>query len=261
MFREANLQWEGTVSRKFKDDAGYGVSIAWTPVTLPNSGAARQKTEGNDGNDITYDASTETNITLTINQHWYSAFELEEFENALSMHDLKQSYLKAASYVTRLAVDDVLAGLPDNFSQTVGGLAVDNTDDEVRRAIQYLEDANAPQEDRWAAVSPAAKMNFMGIDRYASTEFNRGQGANIIKNSFSGVYGLTWWQSTNIEGTNAAGHDNAIYQSDAIALAMRMQPKTHDFMDIQNLSEQLAISVIFGAVETRDDHGIWLKGP
>ena len=52
----------------------------------------------------------------------------------------------------------------------------------------------------------------------------------------------------------------AIRQRDAIALGMRMQPRTRVFDDIQNLSTQVAISVIYGVVETRDDHGIWLKG-
>jgi hypothetical protein len=259
VFRQANLGWEATVSRKYKDDYGYGVSISWSPITAPNSGAARQKSQGNDGNDITYDVTAETAVTLTINQHWYSAFELEEFENALSIHDLKAEYLKAAAYVVNLAVDDSLAGLPDNFSQAVGTLTADPTDDDIRRCIQYLEDANAPMEDRFGAVSPATKMALMGIDRYASSEFNRGEGANLVTGAFSGLYGLTWWQSTNIEGTNAAGHDCAVYQADAIALAMRMSPKVHNFEDIQNLSEQSAISVIYGLVEVRDDHGVWLK--
>ena len=259
-FREANLGFSGCVSTRYTDEARVGTTIRWSPITLPNSGAARSKSEGNSGNDITYDAQTETAVTLTINTHQYSAFELEEFEKSLSIVDQAKWYTRAAAYVVDLAVDDSLAGLPDNFSQIVGTLAVDNTDDDVRRAVQYLDDANAPAMGRYFGMSPASKNAMLGIERYASSDFNRGGGANLVRGAFGTIYDLETWVSTNIEGTNAAGHDNTIHQRDAIALGMRMSPKTHRFDDIQNLSEQVAISVIYGVVEIRDDHGVWTRG-
>ena len=204
--------------------------------------------------------STETAITLTINQHVYSAFELEEFEENLSIVDLESKYTKAAAYVVNLNIDATLAGLIDDFSQNTGTLTVPLTDEDVRVGVQYLEDANAPMERRWFAQSPATKMALLGVDRYASSDFNRGGGANVVRGTFGDIYGLTCWNSTNVEGTNAAGHDNGIYQSDAIALGMRMQPKTRKFDDIQNLSRQVAVSAIYGVIETRDDHGVWMKG-
>lgn len=258
--REANLGFEGTVSRKYYDEARVGTTVKWSLITNLNSGNARQKSEGNSGNDITYDVNTETAVTLTINQHWYQAFELEEFEASLTTLDLQALYTKRAAYGVNLKIDAVLAALVDDFSQTVGTLAVDLTDDDVRRAIQYLDDANAPNDRRWFAMSPASKNSMLSVDRYASSDFNRGGGANIISGQFGDIYGLNCWNSTNVEGTNAAGHDNGIYQSDAIALGMRMSPRTRTFDDINNLSTQVAISAIFGVIETRDDHGVWAKG-
>ncbi len=258
-FREANLAFAGTVSARYKDEAGVGTTIRWSNISAPNSGAARQKTEGNT-NTTTKDATTEVAVTLTINQHWYSQFELEEFENALSIVDQVRWASRGAAYVVNLAVDDVLAGLPDDFSNPVGTLAIDGTDDDVRRAVQYLDDANAPMEGRFFGMSPAMKNAMLGIDRYASSDFNRGGAANIIKGSFGEIYNLMAFVSTNVEGSNAVGHDNTIHQRDAIALAMRMQPRKREFDDISNLSTTYSISCIFGAVETRDDHGVWFKG-
>ena len=259
-FREANLGMSGTVSSRYTDEAKVGTTIRWSPITLPNSGASRTKAEGNSGADITYDAQTETATTLTINQHQYSAFELEEFEKSLSIVDQTRWYTKAAAYVVDLGVDDTLAGLVDNFSQLAGTLAVPGTDDDVRRSVQYLDDANAPKDGRFFGMSPAMKSDMLGIDRYASSDFNRGGAANIVRGTFGTIYDMTTWVSTNIEGTNAAGHDNDIHQRDAIALAMRMSPRTRRFDDIQNLSEQVAISVIYGVIETRDDHGVFFRG-
>jgi hypothetical protein len=258
--REANLAFEGTVSRKYYDEARVGTTIKWPLITNLNSGTARVKSEGNSGNDITYDANTETSVTLTINQHQYQAFELEEFQESLSIIDEQMAYTRRASYAVNLAIDDTLAALIDDFTQTVGTLAVDLTDDDIRRAVQYLDDANVPQGDRFFAMSPATKNSMLSIDRYASSDFNRGGGANIISAAFGDIYGLTTWNSTNIEGSNAAGHDNGIYHRDSFALGMRMQPRTRVFDDIQNLSTQVAVSAIWGVVETRDDHGVWAKG-
>jgi hypothetical protein len=259
-FREANLGFSGTVSTRYTDEAKVGTTIRWGQITVPNSGAARTKSEGNSGNDITYDATTESAITLTINQHMYSAFELEEFEKSLSIVDQNRWYTKAAAYALDTSIDDTLAALPDDFTNAVGTLAVDLTDDDVRRAVQYLDDANAPGDGRYFAMSPATKNSMLAIDRYVSSDFNRGGGANIVRGTFGEIYGLTTWVSTNVEGTNAAGHDNAIYQRDAMAMAMRMQPKTRRFDDIANLSEQVAISAIWGVREIRDDHGVWARG-
>ena len=259
-FREANLGFSGTVSTRYTDEARVGTTIKWGNISVPNSGAARTKSEGNSGNDITYDVTTEGSVTLTINQHMYSAFELEEFEKSLSIVDQAKWYTKAAAYALDTSIDDTLAALPDNFTQPVGTLAVDLTDDDIRRAIQYLDDANAPMDGRYFAMSPASKMGLLGVDRYTSSDFARGGGGNLVRGTFGDIYGLTTWVSTNVEGTNAAGHDNAIYHRDAIAMGMRMAPRTRKFDDIQNLSEQVAISAIWGVIETRDDHGVWAKG-
>lgn len=254
--REANLGFEGTVSTQYRDDAGVGTTIKWPTIT---AFTAATKSEGNSGNDITFTGNTETSVTLTINQHQYAAFELEEFEESLSLHDQQDIYTKRAAYAVNLAVDDTLAALIDNFSQGVGTLGVDGTDDDVRRAVQYLDDADAPGDGRFFAMAPATKNSMLSIDRYASSDFNRGGGANIVKGEFGNIYGLTTWTSTNVEGTNAAGHDNGIYQRDALALGMRREPKVRTEDDIDNLSKKVAVSAIWGVIEIRDDHGVWFK--
>ncbi len=255
--REANLGFEATVSKRYYDEARVGTTIRWSTITAI---AAATKTEGNSGNDITYTGPTETSVTLTINQYQYAAFELEEFEEQMSIVDQQNAYTRRCVYAVNLAIDDTLAALVDDFSQIVGTLAVDLTDDDVRRANQYLDDANAPSDSRFFAMAPASKNSMLGIDRYASSDFKSGGAANSGRGEVGEIYGLRTWYSTNVEGTNAIGHDNGIYQRDAIALGMRMQPRTRTFDDIQNLSTQVAVSAIWGVIEVRDDHGCWAKG-
>ena len=255
--REANLGFEATVSTQYRDDAGVGTTIAWPTIT---AFAAASKSEGNNGQDITFTANTESSVTLTINQHQYAAFELEEFEDSLSLQDQEMIYTRRSAYAVNLAIDDTLAALPDNFTNAIGTLAVDLTDDDVRRAVQYLDDADAPMDDRLFAMAPATKNSMLSIDRYASSDFSRGGGANIVKGSFGDIYNLDSWVSTNVEGTNAAGHDNGIYHRDAFALGMRRQPRVRKEDDIDNLSTKVAVSAIWGVIETRDDHGVFARG-
>lgn len=258
-FRMANLGFSGTVSSRYKDNAGVGTTIRWGQVTLLNSGSARAKSEGNN-NTITKDVNTETAITLTINSHYYMAFELEEFEESLSIVDLRMWYTKNAAYIVDKQVDTALATLVSGFSQILGTYTVDFSDADIRRGVQYLDDANAPMEGRHFGVSPAAKNGILGVDRYMSSDFNGGTGASLPKGSYGTIYNLNTFTSTNVAGSNSAGHDNTIHQQDAIALALRQKPKTHQFDDISNLSHTTAISVIYGVIETRDDHGVWMKG-
>lgn len=254
---EANLGFSGTVSTRYRDDAGVGTTIKWPTIT---AFSASSKSEGNDGNDITFTANTESAVTLTINQHQYAAFELEEFEDSLSLQDQEEIYTRRSAYAVRLAVDDTLAALVDNFSQTDGTLGVDPSDSDVRRGMQYLDDADVPMDGRFFAMSPATKAGLLGVDRYNSSDFATNGGGNIVTGEFGTIYGFRSWMSTNVEGTNAAGHDNGMYQRDAFALGMRREPRVRTEDDIDNLSKKVAVSAIWGVIETRDTSGYWLKG-
>lgn len=255
--REANLGFEGTVSAQYRDDAGVGTTIAWPTIT---AFTAATKSEGNSGNDITFTGNTEGNVTLTINQHQFAAFELEEFEDSLSLHDQEMIYTRRSAYAVNLAVDDTLASLVDTATQNVGTLTIDLTDDDVRRGEQHLNDADAPGDDRFFAMAPASKNSMLAIDRYASSDFNKGGGANIVRGEFGEIYGLRSWVSTNIDGTNAAGHDNAIYHRDFFALGMRREARVRKEDDIDNLSTKVAVAAIWGTIVTRNNHGVFASG-
>ncbi len=255
--REANLGFEGTVSAQYRDDAGVGTTIRWPVI---GSLSASTKSEGNNGNDITFSPDTPTAVTLTFDQHQYVAFELEEFSDAMALHDQEEIYTRRSAYGVNLAVDDTLAALIDAGDNSVGTLTVDLTDDDIRRAVQYLDDANAPQDDRFFAMAPATKNSMLSIDRYASSDFNRGGAANIVRGSFGEIYNLNSWVSTNVDGSNTAGHDNGVYQRDGFALGMRRQPRVRIEDDIDNLSKKVAIAAIWGVIETRGDHIVFTAG-
>ena len=66
--------------------------------------------------------------------------------------------------------------------------------------------------------------------------------------------------SVNVEGTNAAGHDNAMFQRDAFALVMQMSPTTHHMYDIDYLVDKVVLEQLYGTREMRYDHAVWVQG-
>lgn len=247
------------VDRRFEEGLTYGDTIH-----VPSVGnlAARSKTANTA---ITYETITETNVDITITVNEYAAIAVESIIKVQNNRDQLKLYAGKMGYALGLAVDDVLAGLPDNFTQTVGALGVENTDDELLRARQYLDDADAAQEDRTIVVSPAAETGLLKLDRFVHNDYAiiHGSGPPVTAHErayVSSFIGDPIYKSVNVEGTNAAGHDNAYFQRQAVALVMQMKPKTFSQFDIDYLVDKVAMEQLYGTKEMRDDHGVWVKG-
>ena len=71
------------------------------------------------GTDVTFDAATENEYTITVDQHKYFAFVIEDITRAQSRTDLREEYTQAAGYSIARAVDTSIASLYSGLSQTV----------------------------------------------------------------------------------------------------------------------------------------------
>jgi hypothetical protein len=210
-----------------------------------------------------FETVTESNTNLTVNTWRYSAIAVETYTAKATNRDLLATYAGKMGYALGLAHDDVLAGLPDNFSQTVGTLTVDLSYENFLRGRQYLDDADAPLEDRNIVVSPAAEEGMLQLDHFVNADYSRvnGETANRKDRGYVGSWlGMPVWKSVNVEGSNAAGHDNTMFQKEAIATVVMLKPRVHREFDINYLANKVAVEQVDGSGEIRDDHGVWLKG-
>jgi hypothetical protein len=66
--------------------------------------------------------------------------------------------------------------------------------------------------------------------------------------------------TTNVEGSNAAGHDNAMLHKECLYLVLQMEPTSHHMYDIDYFVDKVAVEQLSGAGIMRADHGCWLKG-
>ncbi len=256
--REQQLVFAKLVDRRFEDGLSAGDTIHVPGVS---DLAARTKSTNTA---ITYETVTESNTDITISTHKYAAIAVESITKVQNNRDQLQLYAGKLGYALGLDVDDTLAGLPDNFSQTVGTLAAENTYHDYLRAIQYLDDANAPAESRYFVISPAAEVGLMKQDIYTNNDYTmlHGEGRNTALEFayVSSFLNIPVYKTTNVEGSNSAGHDNTLFQKESLALVMQMAPQMHSMFDIDYFADKVAIEQLYGTQEMRDDHGVWIKG-
>ena len=258
--REAQLVFAKLVDRKFEDGLVKGDKIH-----VPNiSDLAALAKSANTA--ITYETVTETNTTITVDQHYYAAIAVESITKVQSDRDQLSAYAGKLGYALGLNVDDALASRveADWSGQTVGTLAAENTYHDYLRAIQYLDDANASADSRYFVISPAAEVGLLKMDTYINNDYTNihgtGRDTSLEKAYISSFLGVPVYKSTNVDGSNSAGHDNTFFQREAQALIMQMTPDMHTMFDIDYFADKVAIEQLYGEQVMRSDHGVWIKG-
>ena len=146
----------------------------------------------------------------------------------------------------------------------MGTLAVGFTESDIKRGVQYLNDAFAPEDGRVFVFSPAEQMNLFGIERFVNAQYSASIGNVDVNSKYKGyvtnILGMDWYMSLNVEGTNAAGHDNGIWQKEACATLVVEESRPVSHCEISTDTTRYAIHAIYGFVEVRDDHGVLMQG-
>ena len=268
--RENTLVFGGLVDRRLEAELKMGDTVR--VPSLSNLGAARTKTANTA---ITYATVTETatqagddgfdGVTITVTTHDYQAIAIESIAKLQTDRNLMEKYAGKMGYSLGLAIDDVLAGYPDNFANPVGTLAISLTSDEVLRAIQYLDDADAPQSERFMVVSPAQAIEFLKLDIFVHNDYSSLHGTVEGKSGLENAYTRSFltipiYKSVNVEGSNAIGHDNTLMHKEAVTHITQMMPAAHSQYDIDYFADKVAIEQVSGSSEVRDDHGVFMRG-
>ena len=142
-------------------------------------------------------------------------------------------------------------------------LGIDLEDDDFIRARQYLNDANVPLSERSIVVSPAQEAGMLKLDRFIHSDYAviHGSETDGLDRAYIGTfYRMPVYMSVNVEGSNAAGHDNVMLQREAFALVMQMTPKMRSMYDIDFLVDKIAVEQIYGTKQMRGDHAVFMQG-
>jgi hypothetical protein len=250
---ESNLVFAKCVNRGYEDDASVGKAVK---VASIGNLAARAKTENTA---IVYETVAETATTITLNIWSYASVGIEDIVKVQSIVDVQNEYQRKIGYALARDIDTKLATDVAGFSQTVGTLGTPLGDADVIRANQYLDDADAPETDRFLIMSPAEKANKLTLDRWSNALYI-GNPKPAVSGSIGDMYGLNVMITTNLVKPAAGQANNTVFQRDAVALIVQRSPKMHLFYDIDFFTWKLASEVIYGHQEMRDVFGVWAKG-
>jgi len=236
---------------------------------------------------VTLQSPTETEFTMTINQHQETSFVVEDITAAQSQYNLRSEYTKKAGYAIAQKIDtDILAQYANLASSVIGGdgatawaaaLAgngTDLTDIGIRQMIQTLDDANVPQNDRCLIIPPSQKNVIAGITRF-SEYLNTGKEATAVGGKLMGggmadawgeLYGIEVYVSTQCPTVLAADgitqyRVGMLLHKEALVLAQQVAPRVQGQYHQEYLGHLVTVDTIYGVSTFRADHGVAFYSP
>jgi len=254
---ESNLTMARLVMRDFEGEIrqkGDTVHIA----DISNLSVGDKSASSN----VSYETITEDKTDITINKHKYAAFKLEDIVAVQSNVNLMNEYSNKIGYALAKVIDTDLLALYVALSQSVGADNTAITETTFLQAVQYLDQADAPETDRSGVFYAGEKANFLAVDTFVQYDATGigGQQNPIIKGQFGELYGVKIYFTTNVTTTGSpAGNHNLMFHKEAFALAMQRDIRIQSQYDIDALAEKVVGDVLYGLSEYRDTFGVVVK--
>lgn len=259
--REQALVFARRVDLRYKPILRYGDILN---VGALSNLTAQTKTKASNAA-VVYETNTESNTQITVATWGYSGIAVESIVDKQAYLDMAAAQAPKQGYALGLQVDDTLAGHPDDFTNAVGTLAATAAFTDYLRARQYLQDANAfPMSDWSFIIAPAEENGLLQMKEFIHDDYAKlhGEGRETEEEmAYSTSFLRTpVYVTTNVEGTNAAGHDNTLFHREAIALILQMEPQTWTLRDPDYLVRKIVVEQLYGSAIMRNDHGVFLRG-
>jgi hypothetical protein len=258
-------------------------------VPKPIRGAASAKVADTA---VNIQANTEGELQISVDRHFeYSRF-IEDIVEVQALNSLRQFYTEDAGYQLALKVDTDLMNAGTGFGDgtldldapsgadwvnsnsyyfdaaSAGGTPLtafaaatvasgDNfTDAGFRQAIQLLDDADVPMDNRCIIVPPVVRNTIMGTERFSSSDFVSGQTVNtgLIGN----LYGVDVYVSSNCPTLETNVRGCILMNKDAIVHAEQMAVRSQTQYKQEYLSTLYTADTLYGVNVYRPEAGLVL---
>jgi hypothetical protein len=216
---------------------------------------------------VTLQAPTEGKFDLSINFHQETSFLIEDILAVQSAYDLRTEYTKAAGYAIAKQLDRGLGGLvgslttkkigSDGSTNWLGANGSDLTEAGIRAALEVLDTANVPNEDRFLWIHPAQKNVLLSIARFTEYQMIGMGGMPLRTGQFGEIFGVPVYVSTNPLATGTA-HGCILGQKNAFACAIQHSPRVQAQYKLEYLGNLFVVDAIYGYGVFRDNHAVGL---
>jgi hypothetical protein len=233
-------------------------------IPMPLRGSANQKVTETQ---VTLVADTSGNKQIVVDQHWEYSRLIEDITSVQALASMRKFYTQDAGYALATKVDaDLIATAIANFTSVgmasdtglvvpaVAGSAGDFNDQTFRDAIQLLDDADVPMDNRKLVIPPAARNQIMGIDRYVSSDFVNGKG--VVNGKIGELYGINVFVSTNLPANGSGEKPCLLFHTDALVIAEQMAVRTQTQYKQEYLADLMTADTLYGEDVYREDSGV-----
>jgi len=251
-------------------------------IPKPTRGAASAKTAETQ---VTLQASTETEVTVTIDKHYEYSRLIEDITEAQALASLRRFYTDDAGYALAKQVDDDLFVLGKSLGNGTGASWVHNnayqinttsgvieaydadgtadigdfTDAAFRGLVQELDDADVPMDNRALIVPPSARNTIMGIDRYMSSDFVNGRGVN--NGQIGQLYGIDVYVTSNAPTMESGVKAGILFHKDAMVLAEQVGVRSQTQYKQEYLATLFTSDTLYGVEVIRPESGVVVALP
>jgi len=257
-------------------------------IPKPSRGSVSSKTAGTV---VQIQVETAGVFDLSIDQHFEYSRLIEDIAKIQALDSMRAFYTDDAGYAHALSLDSAIhtqaaklaagsttAGATyskakiggdgsTTWVQTGSGNGSALTDAGIRRAIQYLDDANVPARQRALVVPPVEKRRLMGLARFTEQAFvGEVGGSNTIRNGLIGdIYGIPVYVSTNVATVDSSDCTSyracILMQREAMVIAEQMAPRTQSQYKQEFLADLFTADTIYGLGVPRPEAGVVLMVP
>ena len=218
---------------------------------------------------VTLQANTESNTTISIDNHQEASFLVEDLIKVQSSYNLLAEYTQKAGFAIAEKIDTDLLAEYSSFTNTdVGTYGTDLTDAVVLAAIEALDLANAPMQNRAAVIDPRQKTSLLKIDKFVKADYMGEYGDPTIVRTgpnnrylWGDIYGVPMYYTNQIPtsaGTPTQYH-NILFHKEAIALALQTAPRTQSNYILEYLGDLVVVDTIYGIQTIRGDFGVEMR--
>ncbi len=239
---EGKVILAGLVDRRFEKKLKVGDKLNVGYISNLTASALAANTN------VTLEAISEASEIITVDTHEHVCFAVDNMVTVQQQTNMRRKYTEKIGYALGSSMDEILAALAASFSQTVGALGIELTDDNLIRAWQYLEDFNMPSGDRFIYIKPAAYAGLMKLDKFMHADYVGGGGKGVREAYVGKIYGADVYTSTPCNSPSNGDCAGWFCHKSGVA-CIQQQVKTRSDFVIDRNADMVLGTNIFGKSE------------
>lgn len=217
-----------------------------------NFGTARDKSANSA---ITFDATTDTAVSITLNKYKYKAILVEDIAAIQAEINLLQAKALEVSYPVAKAIDLDIVGLYASITANVdaGAVTASTMLSKLLELKRTLDTANAPRDGRVLVVEPYTESVLLETDKLTSADYITSAANPLVEGAIGRIIGFDVVPSNNIQTSGGKYVNMAFVRNRSLGMALSKDIGMEAWRENKEFSDALAAHAIYGVGVLEDD--------